>query len=138
MGNIDLMEDACADLPHTTRAMFGGHGLFAPHGGIFAAVVDEDRLILKFADEGERAAFAAIGGHPWTYAGKMTMKEWLLVPDDLYDEPTTLAEWTRRAYLVAPPKKTKGTKAAAGKSPSKAKAGAKRPAGKNSARKPKK
>jgi TfoX/Sxy family transcriptional regulator of competence genes len=55
MGNIDLLEDACASLPHTTRAMFGGHGLFAPHGGIFAAVVDDDRIILKFADDAARA-----------------------------------------------------------------------------------
>ena len=118
MGNLDLLEDACARLPHTTRAMFGGHGLFAQNGGMFAGIVDEDRIILKLADEAPRAELVALGGAPWTYAGQekpMTMREWILVPDAFYDDPARLAEWAAVAHKLAKPPKGKGKKAAAKK-----------------------
>ena len=105
--SLPILEEACAVLPHTTRAMFGGHGLFAPNGGIFAAVVDDDRIVLKFADEVARAEFKAIGGRAWTYSENMTMREWLLAPDALYDEPRELAAWAARAHRLAPPKKAR-------------------------------
>lgn len=114
MGNLDLLEDACARLPHTTRAMFGGHGLFAPNGGMFAGIVDEDRIVLKLkAGSPDHDAFVALGARPWTYGDDpkpMTMKEWLLVPDALYDEPRALAEWAARAHRAAPPKKAPAKK----------------------------
>ncbi len=108
---LDLLEDACARLPHTTRSMFGGHGLFAPNGGIFAAIVDEERIVLKFSDETARAELVGLGGKPWTYAGKMTMREWILVPHELYDDADSLATWAKRAHALAPAKKAKGKKA---------------------------
>lgn len=111
MGNVDLLEDACMRLPHATRAMFGGHGLFAPNGGMFAGIVDDDRMILKFPEgTPEHAAFLAAGGKPWTYEGgpkAMTMREWLLVPLDLYDAPTELAAWAAEAHRLAPAKPPK-------------------------------
>lgn len=132
MGNLDLLEDACAALPHATRAMFGGHGLFAPNGGMFAGIVDDDRIILKLAQEEARAELVAEGGAPWTYQGKMTMKDWIVVPEAFYDEPRRLAEWARRAHRLAPPRKAKAAKRA--KAPKSAKT-AKRP-GKKAAKKP--
>src|SRR5581483_8856282 len=110
MGSLDLLEDACASLPHTTRAMFGGHGLFAPNGGMFAGIVDDDRIILKLAPENLRAELVAEGGAAWVYKGKMgemTMQEWILVPDAFYDEPRTLAAWAKRAHAAAPAKGAK-------------------------------
>lgn len=107
MASLDILEDACVALAHTTRPMFGGHGLFARHGGIFAAIVDDDRIILKLADEPARAELVALGGAPWTYQGKMTMKEWIVVPETFYDEPATLEAWAARAYRLAPPRKAK-------------------------------
>lgn len=130
---LDILEDACAALPHTTRAMFGGHGLFAPNGGMFAGVVTDDRLVLKFVHGTPgHAAFAAEGAEPWVYEGgpkPMTMHEWLLVPDDLYDDPTGLAAWCAKAHAEVPARakrarKGRSTKDAAG--PAKAKA-AKKP-----------
>ena len=116
MGNIDLLEDACAKLPHTSRKMFGGHGLFAQNGGMFAGIVDDDRIVLKFA-RGEPAGdeFRKAGGVPRVYKGKqgaMSMEEWLLVPDEMYDEPQALAAWAAKAHRVAPAKKTPATKKA--------------------------
>lgn len=135
MGSLDLLEEAAADLPHSTRAMFGGHGLFAPNGGIFAAIVDEDRIVLKLADDAARGEMEALGGKAWTYNGKMTMRDWILVPDGFYDAPRTLAEWTRRAHRLAKPGKPKGKKAPA-KKPA-AKKAAKKGSGKARSRSPK-
>lgn len=129
MGNLDLIEDACSALRHSTRAMFGGHGLFAPNGGIFAAVVTDDEIVLKLADTTARGELEALGGHAWVYDGKMTMKEWIVIPERFYDEPMELSAWARRAYALAPPKKAKAArsaKKAAVKSAKSAKKGARR------------
>lgn len=117
MGNLDLLEDACARLPHSTRGMFGGHGLFAQNGGMFAGVVDDDKVVLKFPlASKEREAFIAEGGEPWTYlnaAKPMTMREWIVIPDRLYDEPRALSEWAAKAHRLAPAKGAKKAKAPA-------------------------
>lgn len=125
MSNLPLLEDACAGLPHSTRSMFGGHGLFAPNGGMFAAIVDLDRIALKLAREEDAEAFRAEGGEPWVYDGRASMRGWYVVPDEMYDEPRRLAEWARRAHATVEPKKAKA-KGAAKKGPKKA--AAKKPA----------
>lgn len=123
MPNIALLEEACEKLPHTTRKMFGGHGLFAPNGGMFAGIVDDDRIILKFVEGTvDHAAFAKAGAKPWTYEGgpkAMTMREWLLVPLSMYDEPSELAQWAARAQRAVP---ARGAKKA--KTPAKGRKGA--------------
>jgi TfoX/Sxy family transcriptional regulator of competence genes len=92
MGNVDHLDDACAGLSHTKRSMFGGYGYFAPNGGMFAAVVDDDRIALKLPEPADHEAFVAEGAEPWVYDGKMTMRGWLVIPDAMYDEPRALAE----------------------------------------------
>lgn len=124
MGNIDILEEAAAKLPHSTRKMFGGHGLFAPNGGMFAGIVDEDQIMIKFVlDSPGHAEFLAAGGRPWVYKGKgaaaMTMKEWLLIPEELYDDMTGLSSWLAKSHKAVPAKATK--KAAAKKKPTAAK-----------------
>lgn len=130
MSTLDLLEDACAKLPYTKRAMFGGHGLFAPNGGMFAGVIEEDRMMLKFEEANpDHAAFRALGAAPWVYESKMgatTMKAWLVVPEAFHDEPRALAEWVAKAHRAAPAK--------AAKKPSKA---AKKPSKKAAAKKAK-
>ena len=115
MGNIDLLEDACAALPHRSRGMFGGHGLFAPNGGMFAAIVDLDRIALKLPRAEDFEAFLAEGAEPWVYDGRVTMSSWAVVPDALYDEPRRLADWARRAHATAVPPKPRAKKGAAKK-----------------------
>lgn len=118
MSNIDLLEEACEKLPHTTRAMFGGHGLFAPNGGMFAGIVTDDEIVLKLAEPAIRGELIALGGHPWVYNGKMTMNDWIVVPESFYDDPRALADWAKRAHAIAPPKKA-AKKATAKKAPTK-------------------
>jgi TfoX/Sxy family transcriptional regulator of competence genes len=104
---LDLLADACARLPHTTRKMFGGHGFFAPNGGMFAGVVSKDEAILKLHDVAARTELEALGGHAWTYHGKhkpMVMREWIAVPESFYDDPDAFAAWAKRAHALAPAK----------------------------------
>jgi TfoX/Sxy family transcriptional regulator of competence genes len=151
MGNLPLLEEALDALPHTRRSMFGGHGAFAPNGGMFAAIVDGDRIALKLPRQEDWDAFLAEGAEPWVYDGRMSMAGWAVIPESLYDEPRRLAEWARRAHATAVPSKSKlarakkaaGKKAAAKKaSPKKAakkapgkKAASKKPASKKGASK---
>ncbi|MCU0697644.1 MAG: TfoX/Sxy family protein [Myxococcaceae bacterium] len=133
--SFELLSDACAGLPHTPRKMFGGHGFFAPNGGMFAAIVTDDEVILKLADEAARTELIAAGGHPWVYEGKgqaMTMKEWIVVPDGFYDDPELFSAWAKRAHRLAPPKLATRKKPAV----SKGLATAKKPAAKKAPRKP--
>lgn len=107
MPNLEILTEACAALPHTRRAMFGGHGFFAPNGGMFAAVVDQDRIALKLPLPEDEEAFRAEGAEPWVYDGRMRMSHWCVVPDALYDEPRRLAEWARRAHATAAPSRAR-------------------------------
>lgn len=112
---LELLTDACVGLPTRVQKMFGGHGFFAPNGGMFAGIVTDDEIIFKLADAEAKAALISEGGHPWTYAGKqkpMTMAEWIVVPDAFYDDPEALAAWAKRAHRLAPPKLKKAGKAA--------------------------
>ncbi|MCK6458819.1 MAG: TfoX/Sxy family protein [Planctomycetes bacterium] len=84
-----------------------------------AAVVDDDRIVFKLADAKARGALEALGGHPWTYAGKMTMKEWILARDAFYDDQVLMASWAQRAHLLVPAKKARAPKKV--KAPAKAK-----------------
>lgn len=105
---LDLLTEACAGLPMTIRKMFGGHGFFAPNGGMFAGLVTAEEVVLKLADEQARTELLALGGRAWTYDGKgkpMTMREWIVVPDAFYDDHDVFSVWARRAHRLAPAKK---------------------------------
>lgn len=103
--SLELLTEACEGLPHRVRAMFGGHGFFAPNGGMFAAVVSDDQVVLKLADDTARSELCGLGGFPWVYEGKTTMKQWIVVPEGFYDDLETFQAWAKRAHALVPPKK---------------------------------
>lgn len=108
---LDLLTDACVGLPVTVRKMFGGHGFFAPNGGMFAAIVTDDEVILKLVRGAARDELIALGGHPWVYDGsgrQMTMAEWIVIPEAFYDAQELLSEWAARAHTLVPAKAPKG------------------------------
>lgn len=114
--SLELLTEACASIAHTPRKMFGGHGFFAPNGGMFAGIVTDDAVIFKLVMGPLRDELIALGGHPWVYDGMKkptTMREWIVVPDSFYDDPELLAEWAAKAQRAAPAKKV--TKKAAPK-----------------------
>ncbi len=110
---LEVLMDACERLPFKVRKMFGGHGFFAPNGGMFAAIVTVDAIILKLQKGPARDDLIALGGAPWVYSGKaksMTMQEWIVIPDGFYDDQELFATWTKRAHRLAPAKKSATTK----------------------------
>lgn len=107
---MDLLTEACAHLRPRVQPMFGGHGFFAPNGGMFAAIVTDDQVILKFEEGPQRDALLKLGGAPWTYDGKkkpMVMKQWIVVPLGFYDDLELFAQWAEKAYRAAPPKRAR-------------------------------
>jgi DNA transformation protein len=77
----------------TSRAMFGGHGLF--HDAVMFAIVDsEGRLYLR-ADATTALAFEAAGS---TQHARMPYWE---VPEPVREDPDVLCEWASAAAEVA-------------------------------------
>jgi DNA transformation protein len=108
--SLDLLTDVCSGLPLAVRKMFGGYGFFAPNGGMFAGIVTDDDVILKLEDEKARNELIALGGRPWTYDGKgapMTMRTWIVVPVEFYDDLEQFALWAHKAHALVPAKRAK-------------------------------
>jgi TfoX/Sxy family transcriptional regulator of competence genes len=132
--SLELLTDGCASLVTTSRKMFGGHGFFAPNGGMFAGIVTDDEIIFKLKVGPLRDELIALGGRPWVYdghKGPMTMNEWIVIPEPFYDEAELLAAWAAKAHAAVPGKALK--LAAKATAPAKKKAAAK---GKAPAKKP--
>ena len=113
---VQLFDEALSGTPAERRQMFGypcgfsnGQlfcGLFA--SSMFVRLAEADRAAL-LAVEGARA-FDPMGGRP--------MREYVVLPAALLEEPAQLRDWVSRAAAYAaalPPKKTPARKAAAKK-----------------------
>jgi DNA transformation protein len=83
------------------RRMFGGAGLYAD--GVMFGLVSDGQIYLK-ADAATAPDFEREGCVPFEYGTKTgkraIMSHWRL-PDRLYDDPDTLAQWAQAALLVA-------------------------------------
>ena len=93
----------------STRAMFGGHGVY--HAGTIIGIVIDEGLYLK-VDAQTRPAFEAAGCAPYVYTGQqapITMSYWS-VPEEALDSPQAMLPWARLAYAAAL-RKPKGKKA---------------------------
>lgn len=114
--------------PITTRAMFGGHGIYRD-GLIFGLVID-DAPFLK-VDDVTRATFHAAGCAPFMYVvkGKPIPMSYWNVPDEALDSPQEFRPWAQLAWEAAlrkpPAKKVKksATKKIAAKKAAARKAG---------------
>jgi TfoX/Sxy family transcriptional regulator of competence genes len=116
--SLELLTEACAVLTTTPRKMFGGHGFFAPNGGMFAGIVTDDEIVFKLVVGPLRDELIALGGRPWVYDARgkaMTMNEWIIVPERFYDDAEQLAEWAAKAHAAVPGKQLKMKKSAAKK-----------------------
>ena len=85
----------------TTRAMFGGHGVYVE--GVIVAIVIDDVLYLKTDDE-NRAAFVDLGLEPFRYVtkeGEVHEMSYYRAPDDALDGPHDMAPWLRSAHAAA-------------------------------------
>ena len=84
----------------SSRAMFGGHGIYRD-GGIFGLVI-EDRFYLK-ADAQSEPEFVEAGSAPFLYQGKgrpVQMSYWSL-PEDALESSEEMIRWARLALAAA-------------------------------------
>ena len=98
---IEHLHDLFAALgPISTRAMFGGHGVYVD--GLIIGLVIDDALYLK-TDEQTRARFEAAGCAPFVYTSQqqpITTSYWSL-PEDAMESPQAMLPWARRAFEAA-------------------------------------
>ena len=98
---IEYLRELFADFGAvSTRAMFGGHGLY--HDGVMFAVVIEDGLYLK-VDSQTQALFEAEGCAPFIYRHTekpLAMSYWS-VPEAALDSSQAMLPWARLAFEAA-------------------------------------
>jgi DNA transformation protein len=98
---LDYLHDLfSAFAPVTTRAMFGGHGVY--RDGVIIAIVIDEAIYLK-VDDATRAAFEAVGSQPFMYEakGKSVPMSYWSVPEDALDSPQEFRPWAQRAWEAA-------------------------------------
>jgi len=85
----------------SSRAMFGGHGVYLD--GVIVGIVDDDVLYLK-TDAATRAAFVERSLPPFAYRGhdgEMHETGYFRAPDEALESPASMREWLRAAFAAA-------------------------------------
>jgi DNA transformation protein len=96
---LDYVLEQLAELgPVTSRAMFGGHGLYL--GDQFFAIVHRDRLYFK-TDAASRGDYEARGSEPFRPNERQTLTSYWEVPGDVVEDRATAVEWAREAVACA-------------------------------------
>lgn len=98
---LDYLHDLfSASAPVTTRAMFGGHGVY--RDGVIIGIVIDEAIYLKVDGE-TRAAFEAAGSEPFVYEakGKRVPMSYWTVPEEALDSPQEFRPWAQRAWEAA-------------------------------------
>lgn len=106
-----LLEEALLPFPVHKRMMFGGPSFFV--NGNMLAGVHGDSLIVRLSEvdrESIQASHSEAG--PFEVRGR-AMKEYVVLPPSVYDDPAKLGDWLRRSieYVSSlPPKEPKPRK----------------------------
>lgn len=84
----------------SSRAMFGGHGIYI--GSQIIAIVIDDTLYLK-ADAENRKRFDDRGLEPFSYTarGKTHAMSYFLAPEEVFDASHAMLPWAREALAAA-------------------------------------
>ena len=96
---LDFVLEQLGELgPVSSRAMFGGHGLYL--GDQFFAVVHRDRLYFK-TDAASRAEYEARGSEPFRPNARQTLMTYWEVPAEVVEHREVAVEWAREAVACA-------------------------------------
>lgn len=84
----------------STRAMFGGYGLYC--NGLFIAIVTGDRLYFK-ADTQSQPRFESCGLQRFEYRarGKVVQLMYYEAPAEVHDDARVMSEWGQLALAAA-------------------------------------
>jgi DNA transformation protein and related proteins len=86
-------------VPITSRAMFGGVGLYGD--GLFFALIDDDSLYFK-TSEATRGDYQALGMEPFRPFGpEAAPMAYHQLPLELLESPELLRPWVEQALSVA-------------------------------------
>lgn len=93
--------------PVSARRMFGGFGIYVD--GVMFGLIGFDELYFK-VDDGNRDDYLSAGAGPFTYRRGQRRVEmsYYRVPDEVFADGGTLAEWAEGAYQAA--RRAKGAK----------------------------
>lgn len=80
----------------TSRAMFGGYGLYIDKI-IFGAII-EDKLYFR-CDDTTKKDFENYGSHPFIFegSGKPVRMPYMTLPDEIFKNSEKLKEWIQKA-----------------------------------------
>ena len=78
----------------TSRAMFGGHGIY--WRGVIFGIIFQERLYLK-VDDGSRGDYIARGMEPFRPNERQTLKAYYEVPPDVFSDREELVSWAKEA-----------------------------------------
>ena len=91
----------------TSRAMFGGYGLYKD--GVIFGIVADDELYFKVG-AANREKYEAAGSKPLTYDTKkrknIVLSYWE-VPADVMDDREAIAHWAEESYKISRKAQTK-------------------------------
>jgi DNA transformation protein len=94
-----VLEQLGRVVPVTSRAMFGGVGVYAE--GLFFALMAGETLYLK-VDDTTRGDFEALGMQPFRpFDGDKQVMKYFELPAELLEDPDALRPWIHRAVEVA-------------------------------------
>lgn len=98
---IEYLKEVLSPLGEiTSRAMFGGHGIY--HDGLMFGLVADETLYLK-VDKENKADFEAEDLGPFMYEknGKPMPMSYFMAPEAIYDDPDAAKHWAQLAYDAA-------------------------------------
>ena len=93
-----VLEQLGRATPVNGKSMFGGVGIYA--GGLFFALIAEDRLYFK-VDDATRPDFEQRGMEPFRPFGEDSAMGYYEVPADVVEDVEQLEHWARKAIDVA-------------------------------------
>lgn len=104
-----VLGDVLRDVPGagvTSRAMFGGYGLYKD--GVIFGIIVEDELYFKVGGSNKKD-YESAGSEPFTYTAKgrskVTMSYWK-VPETILDDAAEVARWAAKSYRINKTKET--------------------------------
>lgn len=84
----------------TSRAMFGGYGIYKD--GLIVGIIVDDELYFK-VDDNSKKKYEALASVPFTYnrGEKIFAMSYWKVPIEIMENEDDLAEWLEEAYIVS-------------------------------------
>lgn len=97
-----VVQDLFKDIPSiTSRAMFGGWGIYKD--GVIFGLIADDQLYFK-VDNQNKQRYQDRGSEPFVYQQgnhKATTMSYWLVPHDILEDTTQIAEWVDDACAAS-------------------------------------